>query len=55
MNRLICVHLLALTATSTPATAATAPVAAQAAPAASQAQGSGNTAKIFKGHALTLP
>ena len=34
-------------------TAAAAPVAAQAAPAASQGQGSGNTAKIFKGYALT--
>ena len=46
-------HLLVLTATSTPATAATAPVVAQAAPAASQAQGSGSTAKFFKGYALT--
>ncbi len=34
-------------------TAAAAPVAAQAAPAASQGQGSGNTAKIFKGYSLT--
>ena len=34
-------------------TAAAAPVAAPAAPAASQGQGSGNTAKIFKGYALT--
>jgi Inhibitor of vertebrate lysozyme (Ivy) len=34
-------------------TAAAAPVAAQAAPSASQAQGSGNSAKIFKGYALT--
>ena len=34
-------------------TTAAAPVAAQAAPAASQGTGSGNTAKIFKGYALT--
>lgn len=39
--------------TAKPMQTAAAPVAAQAAPAASQATGSGNSAKIFKGYALT--
>ena len=39
--------------TAKPMQTAAAPVAAQAAPSATQGQGSGNTAKIFKGYSLT--